>query len=649
MSRFEVLTEELIDQIEELGPDEQSAWLFLSEHETYSGRWKVEGVTPSFFFDFEDIIGAYRTVSPATLGKFLDRAEELEYRILFADDPADILKAWEDLDAVPPFSINSDLEGTTNGMLPFQIQGYNYLKNENLKAGFALWSTGTGKTVFEISMIKHHMEVNDEADLCVIVVKSNNKIDTQKKILALGDIESVIIDGTPSVREDIYIDIFNRLEAGEKVVAITNYEKFRDDEDFMAGILAERRVLMLWDEMPTKLRNRSIKLYKSVINCLYGKSINWNKKNPSWLRQYMLTATPVENSPVDVFNCIRLLDPEIFPKVKEWEKKFVATRNYFTKDPETFHNLEQMGLEIEFMTHQVDKEDPDIAKMFPEAIKDIKYIDWDTKFRKVYDKLQSIAAKLKEEEEEEEISILALISVLQMLCDAPEMVSLSASNRAEFEKYLAELGEDEYESYGKAVGSQAATLLLDAVPEGLTNEGHPKIEKLKELLTEVHPDEKFIVFSTFSHYIFPSLEKLFDEWGVSYVTYTGSDKQKQENKDRFRNDPDVRVFLSSDAGSDSIDLPEASVVVHYNSPWKWSTEIQRENRANRVNSLHKMVYYYVLVMENSVEDRKRELISNKHGYHKSIFKGGIAEEAISSRMTKGDLLYILTGQDPEAG
>lgn len=641
MSEFELLTEELIEQIEGLSQEDKSSWLFLSEHEEYQGRWKVEGLSLSFFFDFEDIIGPYRTVSPAKLKNFLDRAADLEYRVMFTEEPQNILGAWDNLSAPPPFEINSNLPGTISGLLPFQLQGYNYLKNPDLKGGFALWSTGTGKSIFEISMVKHHMEVNDDADLCIVVVKPNNKRDTQKKFEVLGNIDSFILDGTKGQREEMYSHFETLLGSGVKTVIITNYEKFRDDEDQLSDLIRNRRTLIFWDEMPTKLRNRSTKLYQSVARVFYGStSINWKKKTPLWLRQYMLTATPIENSPVDLLNCIRLLDPDVFPTIKEWERQFVATRNYFTKDPETFHNLDKMGLELEFMTHQVNKEDLDIAKMFPKVISETKYIDWDTKNRKIYDTLQEIARKLKEEEEEE-ISILALISVLQMLCDAPEMVSLSALNR---QKLLDHLDAEKEESdFTGSVGSEAALMLLDAVPEGIVNDGHPKIERLKEILTEEHLGEKTIVFSTWSDYLFPGLEAKLNEWGISYVVYRGTDKQKNLAKDAFRNDPDIMVFLSSDAGSDSIDLPEASVVVHYNLPWKWSTKIQRENRANRVNSLHKTVRYYILVMDNSVEYRKMELIEQKYGYHKVMFEEGTGEESLSSRMTSEDLSYILTG------
>lgn len=141
----------------------------------------------------------------------------------------------------------------------------------------------------------------------------------------------------------------------------------------------------------------------------------------------------------------------------------------------------------------------------------------------------------------------------------------------------------------------------------------------------------------------PVLKERFDEWGVTYVEYDGTDQQKQEAQDTFMSDPDIRVFLSSDQGSDSLDLYEASVVINYDLPWNWSRLQQRNNRVHRIVSEHHTVYYYDLVMADSVEDRKRQLIERKKGFHDEVFRGAIADRSASARMTKDDLLYALRG------
>lgn len=661
--RYRVLDDELYEHIAGLDPKEQQDWLFLAPHEQFGGRWYVDALHPGFFFDFKELIGQYRTVSPASLGEFLNFADELDYKVVFVEDPVEILKDYEHLNDAPAFRLNSDMhvmlreKGEEHaasvvektGMLPFQVQGFNYLRRPELKGGFAMWSTGTGKTALEAALIKQHMEIEQAFDFGLVVVKSNNKYDTQIKLFELGGIESFIIEGTPAKRRKLYEDFTDILNAGYPLVAVTNYEKFRDDEEHFADLMVDRRVLIFWDEMPTKLRNRTTQLYQSVGGILYSfenSRIKWDEKRPSALRQYELSATPIENSPVDQLNCTRLIDPDVFPSINSWETQFVQSRNRFSRLPETFKNLDRMGLMLDFMTHQVDKEDPDIARMFPEVREQIRYVDWTPKHRKVYDELESLAAKLSKDAKEDSnvkaLNAFQLIGVLQMLCDAPSMVTKSAQNREDFEALLEELSEEEGEQLTPQ-GSEAALMLVRAVGDNLSDEGFTKLAELREILCEKHPDEKVVVFSRLAGYIQPVLEEALRSWGVTYVVYRGSDKQRQEAKDQFRNDPNIRVLLSSDAGSDGIDLPEASVAVDYDLPLKWSTKTQRRNRIHRVNSTFKYVTFYTLLMANSVEERILKIVEKKHGFHKAIFKGEIADNAISARMTEADLMYLLTG------
>lgn len=660
-----ILDDPLIEKIANLDPKEQRDYLFLAPHGKYAGRWFVDSLDPSFMFDFEDVVGRHRTVSPASLDRFKAHADDLGYNVIFEDDPANILSAWDHLNDPPQFSLNSDLPNTINGFLPFQLQGFNYLRNLKNKGGYAVWSTGTGKTALIAGLIKQHIDVEQDFDLALVMVKKNNKYDMQRKLDQLGDIGSHIIEGpmryrnvhgewVSGKREKIYELIGEQLHAGIPVVAISNYEKFRDDFEYFEALLENRRVLIFWDEMPTKLSNRDSQLYGAVRHALYGGStsqIRWGDKRLASLRQYGTSATPIENTPVGLLNQVRLIDPEVWPTITGWNNKYVASRNPFSKEPETFKDVDQIGLEIEFMTHQVDKSDPDIARMFPKFTEEPVYIDWGDD-RYYYDKLVDIAKDLAEAEKKGEgskFNALQMIGALQMICDAPSMINVSAENRDAFDDLLAEaeMEGEEPEVGGLITGSEAAQALADGLKKPLSDEKSAKLEKLREYLCIKHPDEKVIVFSSWAGYFFPILEAKFREWEVTYATFKGTDKQRQEAKDLWRADPTIQVFLSSDAGSDSIDLPEASVVIHYNLPWTYARLVQRQNRAHRINSKHESVVVYTLLMARSIEDRKAEVVSKKLGFHRGIFKGEIAEDMISARMTSADLWYILTGDRPD--
>lgn len=631
---FTLVDEALVERLSD--GDEQKSWLILNAHPEFQGRWLVEGFDPHFFYDLHEIIGPYRQVSPATLAQFTTLANDLGYKIAFFDDPGQLLERFEHLSDPPPFSLNSTMENTIGGMLPFQLEGFNFFRDSH--AGIVRWSTGTGKTVLASSLLKYHT-TNESFDIAWVVVKAHNKINTQRAIRALVDLDSLVLDGSKQKRQELYAEL---AEGDGHPIAITNYEKFRFDFDDIFPLFEDRRVLMIWDEMPSKLSSRKSQLYKSVCGCLYNTpapKVDWDKKRPSDLRQYMLSATPVERDPEGFFNCVRLMDPLIYGPVKEFRNEFVTSYSYFNpSEPNGWHKLDKIGLKAGHIIHQADRDDPEIAAMFPKLIEEPYYIDWDEKDRRLYDVAAEKAMGLLDE-----IGVLPLIGILQMLCNAPSMLNRSAALRETYESALHEF-EDQDDPWAKPPdprGSEAALLLVKALGT-LEDKRHTKIQTLRSLITEKHSDEKIIVFTSFNQSLIPIMTQWLIDWNISYVVYEGSPKQKQEKEDVFRNDPAVRVFLSSDQGADSLNLPEASVVIDYDLPWKYTTKRQR-NRHDRINTEHATLRRYNLMMANSVEDRKNKIIERKRGYHEGIFEGAVADQAVSARITKDDLHYIFGG------
>jgi SNF2 family DNA or RNA helicase len=597
---------------------EPDSWLILEAHPDYPGQWVVNCLEQGFLIDFIDLIGPYRTVGPGSLPTFLARAKEKKYSIAFADEPVTILDVFNDLNNPPEISLNSQLSDTAGGLLPYQVQGYNLLKNK--LAGVAMWSTGTGKTVLASALLKFHSE-RSNFDYAFFVVKAHNKINTQRALSGLADIDSVVLDGPKKRRNELIRNVVE--DPLVPKVIVTNYEKFRVDLDMLIPLFDHKRVLLIWDEMPTKLKNRKTALYKSVRKCLY-KKVNLSEQRPSELRQYMLSATPIENGPDDWFNCVRLLDPTVYGTITQFQQEFVERYEFFQP---VWKDLDRMGLKSAHIVHQVDKTSPDIAKQFPKVIETPLYIDWNEDDRETYDTLL---------DEVKKHDPLSAILAMQMLCDAPSMVSNSAALRQE---YINAVNYSDVLPSSK--GSDIAHRLQALIPQTLTDDNHTKLETLKELITETHRNEKIIVFSSFNFALLPILEQHFVKWGVNFVKYDGSAKDKQIAQDYFQNEDFVQVFLSSDQGSDSLSLEEASVVIHYDLPWKWSTFIQRQNRAHRVTSKWNHVRFYTLLMADSIEERKMKVLMKKAGYHDAVFKGHISEQAEASRLTREDLLYIL--------
>lgn len=618
---MKVLTADLMEEI--ASSASAGHWLILEDHPDFKGAWVVNSLDPNWVLDFPELLSS-RAVTPASLQSFLEKAQEKEYEVAFADTPTSILQAYEHLNDEPPVELLSTLPGTTKGFLPYQTQGFNFLKD--LKGGVAMWSTGTGKTVLASALLKHHQEAQT-FDYAWVVVKAHNKINTQRTFKRLADLDSVVLDGPKKRREEIFASLE---EAPSGTIIVTNYEKFRVDLLHMMPLFEGKRVLIIWDEMPTKLKSRSTGLYKAIRKLLY-KRTDMSTQRPSDLRQYMLSATPIENGPEDWYNCVRLLDPNLYGTVKNFRDEFVQSYDPFGYEPQTWRHLDRMGLKAAHITHQVDKASPDIAGQFPSIIEEQFYIDWDKEDRAIYDLLAHEAKKSLEDREFFEEGLFGLIAVMQMMCCAPSMVSNSAALREAYEEGWST----------QKQGSEVAKRLQSILTRPLNDSKFTKLETLRQLLVEEHPYEKVVLFTSFNETLHPIIQSHLDDWQVPYVRYAGTPREKQIAQDYFQNEDFVRVFLSSDAGSDSISLEQASVVINYDPPWKWSTKTQRQNRIHRVTSHHKKVRFYDLLMANSVEERKLKIISKKHAYHEAVFKGAISDQSESARMSREDLLYIL--------
>lgn len=642
MKSFEVIEDEAVflEEMKNLSEGEKSRILFIERHPSVKMHWLINAFDPMFVKDFPELNGR-KILNAFKIIRFSTDAESRGYRVIWIEDPENEFEWVEHLNDDPDVEILSDLPNTRKGFIPFQVQGFNFLKDKD--AGVVNWSTGTGKTVISCALVAHHHK-HDNFDICFWVVKAHNKINTQRTIQKLiGMYDNVIVvDGDRKLRTELYAKAEQLTQDGKKPIVILNYEKFRDDPATLMGMIEDRKVFVIWDEMPTKLKNRGTKLYKSVVNVLYKNKNNIGKSSmrSKELRQIMLSATPIENNPEDFFNCVRVLDSEVYGSIKEFHAKYVARySSWGYRKPSLWKNLDLMGAKAAYITHQVDKNDPDIAKQFPEVIDETVFIDMSKEHQAIYDVLMGQYQADLTTTDIDSANILARINVAQMLINHPESVLISAATREQ--SIVAEmLGEPE------VGGSELARRLVKAIGEEPFRKAEAsKLETLRDILEGLDENQKIIVFTAMNASLIPILHSALKGWKYDHVVYHGalSMRQKQEAEDRFKNDPNCRIFVSSDAGSDSINLEIAEIVIHYDLPWKWSTLIQRQNRAHRITSEHDHVRYYTLMAANTIEERKRMKIMQKEEFHEQVLKGSVSDISGAARLSKKDLEYILLG------
>ena len=569
--------------------------IFLEPHPHYPTHFSVSVMDEERKKLLIDIVGEYCAVPVFKLEELYSLAEANGFEhIWFIKNSSSLLDRFSSLNDEYPYELSFDLK-------KFQLQGFNYLKDQ--KSDIVNWSTGTGKTVMGICKAKYLLETG-QVDKVVVASRNHNKINWQRQLKRVAGLDSMVVEcvkGSTEKRREARTELYNTNR-----ILIINYEKLRGDRQEICSALRNQHVYFIWDEMPTMLKNPSSLVYKGARAAVQSCRQTY---------QTMLSATPLENSPEDVYACVKLLDDSIFSNITNFRNRYglrFSRFNRYKVDVWNRHALKELGMRISHITHQADKyKDPEIAAQFPKEHWEDVIIDLSEEDRKLYDYvLDTILNDIDDDK------VLSSILMLQLICDNPDLINFSN-------------------------GDFAAELRSKKV---FTDNNSAKLQKLKDLLSEI--DGKVVVFNMYNELGSERLYHYICNWGYNAVLYDGSASDKQKAEDAFRNDPSVKVFVSSDKGSDSINLEQGSSVINYNLPWKHTTLIQRVNRINRLTSNHDNIYYYNLLIADSIEDRKLEILEQKKQLQESIFTGTISDHADAlEELSRKNLHYILTGSN----
>ena len=118
------------------------------------------------------------------------------------------------------------------------------------------------------------------------------------------------------------------------------------------------------------------------------------------------------------------------------------------------------------------------------------------------------------------------------------------------------------------------------------------------------------------------VERVLQDNGIAYVHLNGmvSSRKRKELMTQFREDPDCKVFLSTDAGGVGLNLQSGSVVINMDIPWNPAVLEQRIGRVHRIGQ-RRLVRVINFVTRASIEERILDLLKFK----KSLFAGALDE------------------------
>ena len=151
-----------------------------------------------------------------------------------------------------------------------------------------------------------------------------------------------------------------------------------------------------------------------------------------------------------------------------------------------------------------------------------------------------------------------------------------------------------------------------------------KIDELFSIVDDTldQKEEKIVIFSQWERMTRLVAEEL-KKRKIDFVSLHGSipSEKRKDIIDRFRTNPQCRVFLSTDAGGIGLNLQSASIVVNLDLPWNPAVLEQRISRVHRLGQ-QKPVHVITMIAKGTIEERILRLVNFKHSLFSGVLDGG---------------------------
>lgn len=288
--------------------------------------------------------------------------------------------------------------------------------------------------------------------------------------------------------------------------------------------------------------------------------------------KYILTGTPILNSPMDIFSQFRILDSGA-----TFGKNFFAFRNHYFFD-------RNAGMPSQ--------------KYFP---------DWRPRegaYQAMQEKIYTKALRVLKHQ------CLGLPPLVRkrVYC---EMAPGQAKNYREMLKgFITYLGDKACVAElaltkGLRLQQILTGFFVDTEGETTSYEKNPRLDALQDVLENIPPGEKAIVWACFREN-YRAIGELFDSLGLKYVSIVGgmSNEQRQGAIDAFQNDPDTRFMLANQAaGGTGINLTSASYAIYYSRNFRLEDDLQSEARNYRGGSqIHSKITRIDIVTPGTIDE-----------------------------------------------
>ncbi len=303
----------------------------------------------------------------------------------------------------------------------------------------------------------------------------------------------------------------------------------------------------------------------------------------------VLTGTPLENSPEDLWSLFEFLHPGFLGSFNSFKARYANLHG----DPA--RQKELAARVAPFIKRRLKV---DVCRELPPKHEQLLMCEMGAAQRELYNEVRELGRaqlkNLKPGEKRVPFEILTTLLRLRQICCHPPLVGAAQVDSA-------------------------------------------KMELAKELILEhIDSGSRMLLFSQFTS-LLSYIRAWLEEQSIKYEYLDGSTRNRQQKVDEFNNSPDIPIFLLSlKAGGTGLNLTGADTVIIYDPWWNPAVEEQASDRTHRIGQT-KPVSSLKLLVKDSIEERILAMKKQKQEIFDSVIEN---PELSSDKLSIKELTYL---------
>ena len=454
-------------------------------------------------------------------------------------------------------------------LMEHQIEGVDFLVHGH--SGLLAFEQGLGKTLVAIEAFRR-VRQEDNADIMLVICPNSLKKNWMAEIAKFApELDSVIVEGPPRQRRQLFHDT-------TATMVITSYETARAEITAILDLLSRKRTALVLDE------SHAAKTWRSFTSTAVRHFA------PQCAYRWLLSGTPVTNSPSDLYTQVEILAPG--------ERRLGSIESFVAiaeSDPES------ACASVESLVLRRTKEQ--CLDLPEKTFVDIR-VELPAWQRKLYDDMRS-----------------------EMVCAIQTMSG--EEYRAFASTALAKL------TRLCQIASNPALLFPD------TQDTPGKFEALDEVVEDILSVEgrKVIIWSNYVASI-EALMKRYERYGAVALYGGVPTEDRQRIAVQFQNDKETRVLIANPAAAGTgFTLTTANFTIYETLSWRYDFYAQSQDRNHRIGQ-GLPVTYMRMIAADTIEEVIISTLQRKSSMAGELLGDGEGAPSIAE-LTQEQMRHLL--------